>query len=145
MLLCGHLLRRSLSKEGRCTSVGTWSTQAHASEGSPQINQWPVRSRSCGDLIRCLKQPSVFLMREELKWFLEIKDTGQAEPSIVWDSLSSNSRKKIISWRTHTKKEKQLSRMHLDKNSTGLEIQHKKKQCPKILNETKKTLHEINL
>lgn len=76
---------------------------------------------------------------------MEIKDTGEAEPSIVWDTLSSNSRKEIISWRTHTKKEKQLSRMHLDKKSTGLEIQHEKKQCPKILNETKKTLNEINL
>lgn len=34
--------------------------------------------------------------------------------------------------------------MHLDKKSTGLEIQHKKKQCPKIFNETKKTLNLLH-
>lgn len=76
MLVWGHLLRLSLSKEGGCAPVGTWSTQGHASEVSPQINLWPVRSHSCfctihirddpwnrlhsGDLIRRLKQPSVY-------------------------------------------------------------------------------------
>lgn len=76
MLVWGHLLRLSLSKEGGCVPVGTWSTQGHASEVSPQINLWPVRSHSCfctihirddpwnhlhsGDLIRRLKQPSVY-------------------------------------------------------------------------------------
>lgn len=84
-------------------------------------------------------------MREEIKQFLEFNDTGEVEPSSVWDALKAVIQGKIISWCAHNKKTKQLQRIDLNQKLKDLESQHKKKQCPTLLNEIMKIWNEINL
>lgn len=139
------VFKRDRFRFSNCT-IGSIDLSDHAPvfctfhmNNTPRSTLWRLNSSA-------LNNPQfVSQIKEEIKTFLDINDTGEIDSSMIWDTLKAVLRGRIISWCAYNKKMKQLESLNLDKKLKELELQHKKKQCPSLLNEIKKTQNKINI
>lgn len=99
---------------------------------------WKLNSTILNDPI--LKQK----LREEIKDFLELNDTGEVSQIILWDTLKAVMRGKIISMTSHLKKIKMQKLVNLQVKLKQLQREDGYKGNPEIKKEIKKIQVEID-
>ena len=83
-------------------------------------------------------------IKMEIKRYIEENDTGESDPTIVWDALKAVIRGKLIALTSHLNKNKQAAYLNLVKRLRSLELQYQNTLQTQFLQQKKDTQQELD-
>lgn len=104
---------------------------------TPSFKQWRLIASLLND------KDFITFVKAEFKSYLDINNTPETSPIMLWDCAKACLRGSIISYATAKKRQKTAKQKDLEDQIKDLEHEHKKRREPRILNDLNKTRREL--
>uniref|UniRef100_A0A3B5QIH9 exodeoxyribonuclease III n=1 Tax=Xiphophorus maculatus TaxID=8083 RepID=A0A3B5QIH9_XIPMA len=104
---------------------------------TPSFKQWRLNA--------CLLNDKEFVefVKLDLKNYLDINNTPETSPIMLWDCAKAYLRGSIISYTTAKKRQKAAKQKYLEDRIRELDLQHKKTRASRILNDLNTSCREL--
>uniref|UniRef100_A0A3B5LIS1 exodeoxyribonuclease III n=1 Tax=Xiphophorus couchianus TaxID=32473 RepID=A0A3B5LIS1_9TELE len=104
---------------------------------TPSFKQWRLNASLLND------KEFVEFVKLDLKNYLDINNTPETSPIMLWDCAKAYLRGSIISYTTAKKRQKAAKQKYLEDRIRELDLQHKKTRASRILNDLNTSRREL--